>query len=101
MSVIIKDVNGGTLRLSKTRLTEVTGQTAHLRYFLLLKDLRASEEPLLNTTEHHTGKNYQPWIDAKIKPENFSIGCRTFSEKVFKQIMRAAGVKVARKKKDA
>ena len=40
---IIKDIRGGTLRLSKTRLTEITGCVhSYEQWFLTLKNLKST-----------------------------------------------------------
>jgi hypothetical protein len=42
---IIKDIRGGTLRLSKTRLTEITGCVhSYEQWFLTLKNLKNGKE---------------------------------------------------------
>jgi len=42
---IIKDIRGGTLRLSKTRLTEITGCVhSYEQWFLTLKNLKSTVE---------------------------------------------------------
>lgn len=93
---IIKDIKGGKLRLSKLRLTELTGY-CHGPYFLLLKDLK--EKVVLNKTLTITGvkKDFDKQTyfvyNLNVDPASFQIGCRIFSKQVFAQILKAAGVK--------
>lgn len=90
--MIIKDTHGGTLTLTKTKLTERSGGKG--RYYLNLADLRDGEQVLISQIG---GKNYEPilytslWVNTGLYFEGEQkIGCRSFSKRVYAQIMKAA-----------
>ena len=91
--MIITDLNGGTLELSKTKLTEVTGEsTPGTLWFLPLKSLL---KPV-----NHWGllKIFSRMEDGVLDdgwalyedPSLNRIGCRQFDAATFKKIMAAA-----------
>jgi len=97
---IIKDIRGGTLRLSKTRLTEITGCVhSYEQWFLTLKNLKSTVE--------HFGKTWFVYIqllpgarqvsrtgNVAYNLDECSIGCRTFTKTTFRKILKAAKIKV-------
>ena len=88
--MIITDLNGGTLELSKTKLTEVTGESVPgTLWFLPLKSLL---EPV-----HEWGlkifsrtEDGPAWGWAGFEAGRPRIGCRAFDAATFKKIMAAA-----------
>ena len=101
--MIIKCVNGGKLELSKTKLTEVTGFIAD-PYFLKLSSLRKLKGQYGYVTIYPcpgtiTAANFPQGPVTECDPDTRTIGCRTFSPTTFAKILKAAGVKVARKRK--
>lgn len=98
-STIITDINGGTLKLSKTRLTEVTGSAVPgILWYLPLETLAKAKslEWLSIFTKWGTGKvrgaaNFEPSINR--------IGCRSFDDATFKKIMKAARATTKKKAK--
>lgn len=86
---IIKDVKGGTLRLTSTSLVERTGESMPpCKWRLALSSLSdamdGEELPIyrLGCVGHAT-----------FRPNKRTIGCRTFDVKNWKKIMKAAGRK--------
>lgn len=113
--MIIKDVNGLKLSLTKTRLTEVdTIDLGCPGYYLPLQNLL---EPSTSLDDEGNPCSrvlillkekdlyWDPHPEVIYDPVKFKIGCRTFSPATFAKILKAAGVrktnKVARKKKRA
>jgi hypothetical protein len=109
-NMIIECVKGGTLELSKTKLTEITGYIAD-PYFLNLSAIRKTKGkygqvliyPCPGTV---TAENYPEAVETEFYPDTCTIGCRTFLPATFAKILKAAGVrktkpakKVARKGK--
>jgi hypothetical protein len=98
MATIIKDVKGGKLRLSKKRLTEVTGFNTQ-PFYLKLADLSFSLSAIriyaVNKSFQYLGKAHENPSEfscvATIFPDTYEIGCRTFSKRTFNKILRAAG----------
>ena len=95
--MIIKDVIGGKLRLTKDRLEEVTGgMYTSVKYYALFKNIKKAVRAVrIVSSDPTVGKGFNVHFSAK----QFEIGCRTFSPATFAKILKAAGVKVARKKK--
>jgi hypothetical protein len=91
---IIKDVNGETLRLTKTHLKEITGEMCPGdKWSMPLSELKRSilydswyVRLFLTGDSKRPGAVSYSVIDAR-------IGCRTFSVRTFNQILTAAGVK--------
>ena len=81
--MIITCLKGGTLELSKTRLTEVTG-FIRAPYYVRLKEWITKPD----TFEIRPTDDYNAFHPAK--ETQFSIGCRHFSEEVYNQILQAA-----------
>lgn len=95
-SQIITDIRGGKLRLTKTRLTELTGESYKgLLWFLSLAQVSNPKE--INGT---CLKIYCPgrveYGDAFFQIEARRIGCRNFDRKTFNLILKTA--KALRKK---
>jgi hypothetical protein len=102
--MIIKDVNGGRLELTKTRLLESYGAHALPRY-LELSDLRAShigklDDVVITRIDKLSSGNS---MSIAYEPKKHTIGCRTFSPAAFAKILKAAGVvrKTDKKRKPA
>jgi hypothetical protein len=100
---IIKDIHGGTLRLSKTRLTELTGCAIDGEcWYLPLKNLRKpSDGPVSRLFNGWTFVTI--YLPAKGNIRRFPrtgevtlgrtrIGCRNFSKETMAQILKAAGL---------
>jgi len=88
--MIITDLNGGTLELSKTKLTEVTGESVPgTLWFLplksLLKPVGIYGLEIFTHTELYGLDN--GWVRFEA---GHRIGCRTFDAATFKKIMAAA-----------
>jgi len=88
--MIITDLNGGTLELSKTKLTEVTGESVPgTLWFLplksLLKPVGIDGLEIFTHTELYGLDNGWARFEA-----GHRIGCRTFDAATFKKIMAAA-----------
>jgi hypothetical protein len=87
-TMIITDLNGGTLELSKTKLTEVTGESVPgTLWFLPLKSLL---EPInkWGLKIFNRMEDGPAWGWAGF--EAGRIGCRAFDAATFKKIMAAA-----------
>jgi len=88
--MIIKDINGEKLALTKTTLTEVTGECVDGdKWALKLRDLKEGgfvERGVLYRTDDVYGD-----VTGFIcyDPEKRRIGCRWFSKKVFTVIQKA------------
>jgi hypothetical protein len=96
--MIIKDINGEKLALTKTTLTEVTGEVMpNYKWALKLRDLKKAfpviERGVLYRTDEAYGdmEEWNPKVVGHItyNPQNRRIGCRTFSKKVFAAIRKA------------
>ena len=102
--MIIKDIKGGKLRLTKTKLTEISGEAIKgWRWYLLLSTLKSAknheymsifcaknhEDMSIFSLPKHRTWNY-PGI-ARLYVENNRIGCRTFDKVTFDKILKAAG----------
>ena len=88
--MIITDLNGGTLELSKTKLTEVTGESIPgTLWFLPLKSLL---EPVNNwgLKIFNRMEDGPAWGWAGFEAGRPRIGCRAFDAATFKKIMAAA-----------
>ena len=100
--MIIKDVNGGKLSLTKTILKEVTGFICN-PYFLDLADLKKTkgEEGLvrIRAVPVEIRVLFPRGMKVEFTPSKYEIGCRTFSPETFAQILKAAGVKTAKARK--
>ena len=88
--MIITDLNGGTLELSKTKLTEITGEyVPGTLWFLplksLLKPVHKGELKIFSRTEDGLA-----WGWAGFEAGRPRIGCRAFDAATFKKIMAAA-----------
>ena len=87
--MIITDLNGGTLELSKTKLTEVTGESVPgTLWFLPLKSLLKPYKwglKIFNRMEDGPA-----WAWAGFEAGRPRIGCRAFDAATFKKIMAAA-----------
>lgn len=90
--MIIKDLRGGELELSKSLLTEVTGYYSE-PYFVKLRDLRASGGGIAIYPVSHP----QDPLSEQFSTATCTIGCREFSPATFAKILKAAGVKPVRK----
>lgn len=104
MAEIVKDLKGGTLRLTRTKLVELTGQTGFSKWTLELSELKSPR--LVNGclwVDIHRPCVFDGANDivtcVMCAPKNHKIGCRTFSARTFNKIMRAAGVKPLAKAK--
>lgn len=89
MSEVIKDLNGWTLRLSKTKLVELTGERlAGQRWALPLSELKtdAFNVAILCIAGTLLGEEGRAIVDK----EGHRIGCREFSRTTFNKIMKAA-----------
>jgi hypothetical protein len=87
--MIITDVNGGKLSLTKTRLREVTGEAVPGNTWSVnLVDLKAAfqDQPVLYRTD-------EMWGDLRghitYSPKERVIGCRTFDAENFAVILKA------------
>jgi hypothetical protein len=93
-SEIISDVIGGTLKLSATRLTELTGeQVEGMHWYLPLSTLaKATKSRAIRKDLKIFSKSYTPKLVgyAAFMPDVLRIGCRYFDEKTFNKIMKAA-----------
>ena len=90
--MIITDLNGGTLELSKTKLTEVTGESVPgTLWFLPLKSLLkpVNKWGLKIFSRVEDGVLDKGWARYE-GPSRNSIGCRQFDAATFKKIMAAA-----------
>jgi hypothetical protein len=88
--MIITDLNGGTLELSKTKLTEVTGESVPgMLWFLPLKSLL---EPInkWGLKIFNRMEDGPAWGWAGFEAGRPRIGCRAFDAATFKKIMAAA-----------
>jgi len=99
---IIKDICGGKLRLSTTRLTELTGESSlGQKWYLHLRHLRISnlngvgpyrlnDLDVVYICRRAAGRLIRgnAFVDASRR----RIGCRFFSKTVFRKIMKAAGI---------
>jgi hypothetical protein len=94
--MIIKDIDGGELELTKTRLTEISGGTSEpFKYYLLLKNLKPTSVTIRLTYKKNPD-GYRTPYPAQVHRIFCRIGCRTFSPTTFNQIMKAA--RAARRK---
>lgn len=93
--MIIKDVFGFRYNLSKTKLRAI--DTPGIQYTIFFDDLRKhfGQSAQLFSKNECTGELHGEdwWIRVEIDKNFLKIGCKSFSEKVFRQIMKAAGVK--------
>jgi hypothetical protein len=89
--MIIKDINDGELKLTKTRLTEVSGGTSEpAKYYLLLKDLHANSRTVnLRLTDKNLYRYQSPHQVYVLGIFN-RIGCQEFDNDTFDQILKAA-----------
>ena len=90
--MIITDLNGGTLELSKTKLTEVTGESVPgTLWFLPLKSLLKpiNKWGLKIFSRMEDGVLDKGWARYE-DPSLNRIGCRKFDAATFKKIMAAA-----------
>ena len=90
--MIITDLNGGTLELSKTKLTEVTGESVPgTLWFLPLKSLLKpiNKWGLKIFSRMEDGVLDKGWARYE-DPSLNRIGCRQFDAATFKKIMAAA-----------
>lgn len=93
--MIIKDVEGESLELTSERLSEVTGmEDESYAWFLNLSDLEDGES-LIHAPSQCSSRLLNISVETNFKKRE--IGCRTFSPAVFAKILKAAGVKPARK----
>jgi hypothetical protein len=88
--MIIKDIKGGKLSLTKTKLTEISGEAIKgWRWYLLLSTLKSAK--------NHEDMSIFPLFAwdypgvARLYVENNRIGCRTFDKVTFDKILKAAG----------
>ncbi len=91
MAEIIKDIKGGRLRLSKTRLTELTGETTlGIKWYLPLKTLK--RRLLEGRTEVGLGMHTASGIYgcALLDLSRNKIGCRYFTKRTMAKIIKAA-----------
>jgi hypothetical protein len=98
--MIIKDTRGDKLELSKTRLTQITGGYS-FTCFLRLKNLRAAvnaDDDWVLIEFVHPLPGDGPFSCSLNIPKRI-IGCCRFSPVTFAKILKAAGVKAARKRK--
>lgn len=89
---IIKDVNGKTLRLTNMRLSELTGMSGKLKWYLCIGSLRS--EINAASTFVKIRANTDSWRGTIEETTSFDlerrrIGCRSFSKTEFAKIMRA------------
>jgi len=90
--MIIRDVNGGKLRLTKTTFTELTGEAQPgdkwtLKLSELNRDnaLTGDVELRLSRIDPTYGK-----VGGVCRAKGLHIGCRTFTIRTFGRIIRAA-----------
>ena len=99
--MIITDVRGGKLELSKTRLTEVAGGAIpEMLWYLPLKTLARAgdyQELRILSTRSHDGNHLHGY--AKLELSSNRIGCRYFDDATFKKIMKAARATTKKKAK--
>jgi hypothetical protein len=88
--MIIKDINGEKLALTKTTLTEVTGECVDgNKWALKLRDLKEGGF-VVRGVLYRTDDLYGDVIGhISYDPQGRRIGCRTFSKKVFAAIRKA------------
>jgi hypothetical protein len=85
---IIKDIKGGTLRLTRTALTERTGESGKgtlWRLPLLSLKTAVAEDWLTIYSVEGDAEGIAEFI-----PSANRIGCRYFTKTTFKKIMKAA-----------
>jgi hypothetical protein len=102
--VIIKDIYGGELNLTKTRLTEVSGgSTGTAKYYLKLSSLplRKNGEITIRLTSGENPYEYNDRCNVSMDSEELSIGCREFDTDTFNQILKAARAARRKSKKKA
>jgi hypothetical protein len=89
--MIIKDINGEKLALTKTTLTEVTGEVMpNYKWALKLRDLKKAFPVIERDVLYRTDEAYGDIVgDITYDPQNRRIGCRTFGKKVFAKILKA------------
>jgi hypothetical protein len=103
--MIITDVDGYRLSLTKTKLIEVDHLSVN-PYHAFLSDILKSYVARRITDLRIHGKDAGgSWWGGKIgypafiDPKERRIGCRRFSPETFAQILKAAGVKTAKARK--
>jgi len=85
---VIKDVDGGTLRLTSNRLEELTGELFEgVKYTLKLSALAKAKRAIKIQSPGN------PPISVRFSAKDRQIGCRIFDEKTFARILKAAGIK--------
>jgi hypothetical protein len=89
--MIIKDTNDDKLKLTKTTLTEVTGERVEGdKWGVKLRDLKKEFPHLERGVLYRTDAVYgEVTGHMTYDPENYRIGCRRFSAKVFATIQKA------------
>jgi len=103
--MIIKDVDGYRLSLTKTKLIEVDHRSVN-PYHAFLSDILKSYVAGCVTDLRIHGKDADgSWWNGKIgypasiDPKERRIGCRRFSPETFEKILKAAGIKTAKARK--
>lgn len=102
--MIIRDLNGGTLSLTKTQLVERKGGIG--KYYLNLKDLRDGQAVRIRQVP---GKSFDKTLLSALtvvphykahwgREWHWTIGCRKFIKEVYDQIIAAAEKARASKK---
>jgi hypothetical protein len=99
--MIIKDVYGKKLSLTKTKLTEIDHESLY-PFYAPLENIRASYRRGRMTRLRIYGKDgsgheWRQGFPTGLHPNSYRIGCREFSPEVFAKILKAAGVKPVRK----
>lgn len=99
--MIIQDLDfGDDLKLLKDRLVETIGHQSGYPFYVLFSDIRQAVKSDSAAIQVHgrslSGSPNHPYV--AFSSLNQRIGCRTFSPETFTKILKAAGVKVARKK---
>jgi hypothetical protein len=112
MPVIIKDVDGQDLVLLRDRLEETQGSLHSderwgVTFSAMRQSLAKSSQYIFATLPAKYSRDtkriaqlfFNPTpTDSSSNQPPFSIGCRTFDKKTFALILRAAGVKLIRKR---
>jgi hypothetical protein len=87
--VIIKDITGGKLKLTKAALVEVTGESIPgVKWRLTLKLLVGAENGKELRITRREGNSRMHGC-ARYFPQLRRIGCRTFDRKTFALILKA------------
>jgi hypothetical protein len=97
--MIIRDVRGDQLSLTKIKLSEKENHQSQYPFHVLLSAVRSAYKTKSSIIKI-IGKNATGGHNCVIgdfRRDIYKIGCRYFSPATFAKILRAAGIKPARK----